>query len=146
MRTSYFVVSSFLGDLTMKQIALDYFKNWYSCSESIVKAAADKGYCSEDLVKIATPFSGGMSVGCLCGAIAGAQIVIGAIFNKEDARLMAHEFVKRFREHHKVSCCKILSHGLEKGSAERREYCKNYVADCAEILESLIKDRVQVEV
>ena len=68
----------------MKQIALDYFKNWYSCSESIVKAAADKGYCSEDLVKIATPFSGGMSVGCLCGAIAGAQIVIGAIFNKED--------------------------------------------------------------
>ena len=130
----------------MKQPALENFNNWYSCSESIVKAAADKGYCSEDLIKVATPFSGGMSVGCLCGAVAGAQIVIGAVFDRDDARLMAHEFIKRFREHNKVTCCKVLSHGLEKGSQERRVYCKNYVADCAEILEDLIKSKIQVEV
>lgn len=130
----------------MKELALNYFNNWFSCSESIVKSAVDKGYCSEDLVKVATPFSGGMSVGCLCGAIAGAQIVIGAVFDRDDARIMAHEFMKRFRELHKVSCCKVLSHGLEKGSAERREYCKSYIADCADILENMIKSKIQIEV
>ena len=126
----------------MKRLALDYYKNWYSCSECIVRAAADKGYCSEDLIKIATPFSGGMSIGCICGAIAGAQIVIGSVFEKEDSKLMAKEFIKRFTANNKVTCCKALSCGLDKGSAERRELCKNYVANSAEILESMIKDKV----
>lgn len=126
----------------MKDLALEYFKNWYSCSESLVKAAADKGYCSEDLITVATPFSGGMSVGCLCGAIAGAQIVIGAVFGKEDARLMANEFVKRFRDVNKFTCCKALSHGLERTSLERKELCKKYVFDSAEIVEELIKSKV----
>ncbi|MBR1907469.1 C_GCAxxG_C_C family protein [bacterium] len=129
----------------MKDSALEYFKNWYSCSESIVKAAVDKGYCSEDLVKVATPFSGGMSSGCLCGAVAGAQIVIGAVFDREDARLMAKDFIKRFTANNKVTCCRVLSHGLDRGSAERRELCKNYVANCAEILEDMIKNKIYVQ-
>jgi len=129
----------------VKTLALDYYKNWYSCSESIVKAASDKGYCSVDLVKLATPFSGGMSVGCICGALAGAQIVIGSIFEKEDAKLMSKELIKRFISYNKATCCKILSHGLDKGSAERRELCKNYVANTAEILEEMIKNKIYVQ-
>lgn len=125
----------------MKLLALNYYKNWYSCSECVVKSAIDKGYCSEDLLKIATPFSGGMACGCLCGAVAGALIVIGAVFNKEDSKLMANDFIKKFTSANKTTCCSVLSHGLDKGSAERRELCKNYVANCAYILEEMIKNK-----
>ena len=126
----------------MKQLALNYYKNWYSCSECVVKAAIDKGYCGEDLLKIATPFSGGMASGCLCGAVAGALIVIGSVFNKEDSKLMANDFIKKFMADNKATCCRVLSHGLDKGSAERRELCKNYVSNCAYILEKMIKSKL----
>lgn len=126
----------------MKDLALKYFKEWYSCSESIIMAAAEKGYCSKDLVNISTPFSGGMSSGCLCGAIAASQMVIGACFERDLSKFMAKEFITKFKNRHKATCCKILSHGLASGSPERREYCKNYVSDCAEILEELVKDKV----
>ena len=129
----------------MKYLALNYYKNWYSCFDCIVKAAADRGYCSEDLVKVATPFSGGLASGCLCGAIAGALIVIGEVFNKEDSKLMAKEFTKRFVANNKTTCCYKLSRGLDKGSAERRELCKNYVSCCAEILDEMVKNKIYVQ-
>ena len=128
----------------MKKLALNYYKNWYSCSECIVKAAADKGYCSEDLIRLATPFSAGMSSGCLCGAVAGAQIVIGSVFENEDAKLMARVFVNRFLKNNKSTCCNVLSAGFDKGSAERRELCKNYVSNCAEILDDILKNKPDI--
>jgi len=126
----------------MKDLALKYFKEWYSCSESIVMAAAEKGLCSKDLLRVATPFSGGMSSGCLCGAIAGAQIVIGACFERDKARFMAKELINKFKERNKVTCCKILTRENEGNSSERRESCKKYVRDCAEILEELVQGKV----
>lgn len=126
----------------MEQIALRYFKEWYSCSESIVMAAAEKGYISQDYVKLATPFSAGMSSGCLCGAIAASQLVIGACFERDVAKLMAKEFIDRFKARHGATCCRVLSHGCEQGSSKRRELCKNYVHDCAQLVEEILEGRV----
>lgn len=130
----------------MRECAVNYFKQGYSCSESIVKAACDKGLCDISLLCVATPFSGGISSGCLCGAVAGAQLVIGYNFGKNNsfdndvcARLVAKEFMDRFKKIHKVTCCRILSSGFEFASAERKANCTNLVADCAMILEDLIK-------
>lgn len=128
--------------MKMKDLALKYFKEWYSCSESIVLAAADKGLCSAELLCVATPFSGGMSSGCLCGAIAGAQIVIGACVERDKARFMAKEFITKFKERNKATCCRILTREHENNSSERRESCKKYVYDCAEILEELVQGKV----
>lgn len=128
----------------MQQLALKYFKEWYSCSESIVMAAAEKGYVPQEYVKLATPFSGGMASGCLCGAIAASQLVIGACFEKDVAKLMAKEFIQKFKARHKATCCRVLSHGLDKGSPERRELCKNYVHDCAVLVEEILEGRVYV--
>ena len=67
----------------LAQLAADNFLNkGFSCSESVVKAAADLGMMPQELVSVATSFSGGMGSGCLCGAIAGAQIVLGYNFGK----------------------------------------------------------------
>ena len=68
----------------MKNLAVKYFLSGYSCSESVVRETNEKGYVPEEILPAATAFSGGMGVRCLCGAVAGAQIVIGTIFGRDD--------------------------------------------------------------
>ena len=131
----------------MKNKAVEYYKSGYSCSESIVNAAIDCGLCDSALRACATPFCAGMSSGCLCGTIAGAQMVLGYNFGKgncknnpECAREKAKEFVEEFKKRHKVTCCRVLTAGLE--GASRKEHCIKLVADSAEILENLLKVKV----
>lgn len=132
----------------MKEQAVDYFINQgYSCSESIVKTAIDEGLCDKALLPCATSFSGGMSSGCLCGAVAGAQMVIGFNFGRENskgnellARAKAKELVDEFKNRNKVTCCRVLTAGLE--GMQRKQHCCKMVADAAEILEQLVKVKV----
>ena len=133
----------------MKEKASNYYKQGYSCSESVVKAAIDEGLCDKSLLAISTVFSGGMSSGCLCGAVAGAQMVLGANFGKENssgnpesARAKAKEFIDEFKKNHKATCCKVLTAGLEFGSPERKQNCTCLVEECAEILENMTKVKV----
>lgn len=73
----------------MKEKAVEYYlEKGYSCSESVVQAAVDSGLCDKSVLSCATSFSGGMSSGCLCGAIAGAQMVLGYNFGRENSRVM----------------------------------------------------------
>lgn len=82
-------------DNKLAQAAADNFLNkGYSCSESIVQAAIDLNMVPKELLSVATSFSGGMGSGCLCGAIAGSQIVLGYLFGKNKtntARALAPE-------------------------------------------------------
>lgn len=129
--------------------ASEYFNNGYSCSESMIKWAVEEGLVSEELLPVATSFSGGMGVGCLCGAVAGAQMIIGSQFGRENksgneviARVKAKELVQKFMETHKATCCRVLTRGLEMGSPERKAHCTNMVESCQKLVEEL----VQVEV
>lgn len=129
--------------------AAEYFNNGYSCSESMIKWAIQEGLVNDELLPVATSFSGGMGVGCLCGAVAGAQMIIGATYGRENksgneviARAKAKELVQRFMETHKATCCRILTRGLEMGSPERKAHCTNMVDDC----EKLVKELLQVGV
>ncbi len=131
----------------IKEKALEYFKNGYSCSESIVQACIDEGLCDKSLLPCATTFSAGMSSGCICGTIAGAQLVLGYIFgrnnkfnNQTSAREKAALLVEEFKKRNKITCCRILCLGLE-GSA-KKEHCSKLINDSAEILEELIKVKV----
>ena len=132
----------------IKDKALEYFKNGYSCSESIIQSCIDEGICSPELLPCATTFSGGMSSGCLCGAVAASQIVLGYLFGRNNkfgnnifAREKAAQFVDEFKSRNKVTCCRVLCAGLE-GMA-RKEHCCKMVSDASEILENLINIKVQ---
>ncbi len=128
-------------DIDIAERACEYFNNGYSCSESVIKAFSDAGIVSEELVGVATPFSGGMSSGCLCGAVAGSQMVIGALHGKDKdntARALAKEFITRFKEDKKATCCKFLSVGYEFSSPERKAKCTELVKFCVEILKELL--------
>ena len=124
--------------------ASEYFNNGYSCSESMIKWAIDEGLVSKDLLPVATSFSGGMGVGCLCGAVAGAQMIIGSQFGRENnagnepiARAKAKELVQKFMETHKATCCRVLTRGMEMGSPERKAHCINMVEDCQNFVEEI---------
>ena len=126
--------------------AVEYFMNGYSCSESIILEASEKGYCSKDLLSIATGFSGGIGSGCLCGAISASIIIIGNLFGKDNkynnpvvARQLSKEFMTKFKDAHKVTCCRVLSKGFEMGSPERKQHCCNFVEFCSNLLESIIE-------
>ena len=128
--------------------ATDYFNNGYSCSESMIKWAIDENLVSEELLSVATSFSGGMGVGCLCGAVAGAQMILGAQFGRNNkygnetiARAKAKEFMQKFMETHKATCCRVLTKGLEMASPERKAHCTNMVNDC----QNLVKDLLKIE-
>ena len=128
--------------------AAEYFNNGYSCSESMIKWAIDEGLVSEDLLAVATPFSGGMGAGCLCGAIAGAQMIIGALFGRDNkagndntARIKAKELIQKFLETHKATCCRVLTKGLDMGSLERKAHCTNMVDDCENIIKELLNSK-----
>ena len=128
--------------------AAEYFTNGYSCSESMIKWAIDEGLVSDDILSLATPFSGGMGVGCLCGAIAGAQIILGSQFGRENkhgnentARAKAKELIQRFTQKHGATCCRVLTRGMEMASPERKAHCVNMVDEC----ENLVKDLLNSE-
>ncbi len=122
--------------------AAEYFNQGYSCSESIIMEAVEKGLVPESLLSVATPFSGGMGSGCLCGALAGSQIVLGYIVGRQNGRAAAREFVKKFTEKHKATCCRVLTRGMDMASPERKAHCTNMVQDCSKILEEMVKVNV----
>ena len=130
--------------------AAEYFNNGYSCSESMIKWAMDEGLVSEELLPVATSFSGGMGSGCLCGAVAGAQMIIGSQFGRENkygnetiARVKAKELIQRFMGTHKATCCRVLTRGMEMGSPERKAHCTNMVEYCQKLVEELVSVEVK---
>lgn len=127
----------------------EYFNNGYSCSESMIKWAIDEGLVDENALSLATSFSGGMGSGCLCGAIVGAQMIIGSQFGRDNkfgneniAREKAREFIQKFVEKHKATCCRVLTRGMEFSGPNRKAHCTNMVDEC----ENLVKELVQIEV
>ena len=130
--------------------AVEYFNKGFSCSESMIKWGIDEGLISEDALALATSFSGGMGSGCLCGAIAGAQMIIGAQHGRDNkygnevlARAMAKEFIQKFTEKYKATCCRVLTRGLDMTSSERKAHCANMVDECQKLVEELVITKVK---
>ncbi len=129
--------------------AEEYYKQGYSCSESLLKEGIDNGYCRAEVLPVATSFCGGMGSGCLCGAVAGSQIVIGSIYgrsnakeNSQIAKDKAREFVSLFKEKYKFTCCKTLCKGLE-GEA-KRAHCSEMIHFCSRTLDKVLDLKAEV--
>ena len=125
--------------------AAEYFTSGYSCSESLIKWAIDEGLVPEEILPVATPFSGGMGSGCLCGAIVGAQMVLGSQFGRDNkygnenlAKAKAKEFIQKFTEKHKATCCRVLTRGMEFSGPNRKAHCTNMVDDCENLVKELL--------
>lgn len=131
-------------DLDFSKTVVKFFLEGYSCSESFARAAVEVGIADDSFVSIATSFSAGMSSKCLCGALAGSQMIIGLLHGKNNdntARELSKKMYEKFTSKFKVSCCKVLSSGFKDfHSPERRAHCAVMVEQTAKMLIELLNE------
>lgn len=132
----------------LTEIACDYFLNkGYSCSESVVMAAADIGYVPYELVNCATGFSGGFGGSkCVCGTISGAVLVLSYNYGKNKtniARELSKKFYQEFIKIHGASCCKVLTAKFKDDfhSKERKNHCVNMLQTSTKILNEILAEQ-----
>ena len=127
----------------IRKIAEDYYRNGdFYCSEAVVKTIIDEFQIdvSEDVIKMASGFPVGMGgMGCTCGALTGGVMAIGLVYGRSQgkdpkvnkAMELSAKLYQIFCERHKVSCCKVMTRGMEKGSPEHMEQCIAFTGEMA---------------
>lgn len=127
----------------IRKIAEDYYRNGdFYCSEAVVKTIIDEFQIdvSEDVIKMASGFPVGMGgMGCTCGVLTGGVMAIGLVYGRSQgkdpkvnkAMELSAKLYQIFCERHKVSCCKVLTRGMEKGSPEHMEQCIAFTGEMA---------------
>jgi C_GCAxxG_C_C family probable redox protein len=135
--------------------SLHYFRNGLYCSEAIVKAF-DEVYAlgiGEEQRKTATGFAMGLGEsGCVCGALAGAVMVLSAVAGRTKVyqserklHLLVKELHDRFRAKHKAACCRVLTKSVAWGSAQHKTLCETYVIDSARWASELLEERLGIK-
>ena len=142
-----------------KQIAIDYFKEGYNCTQAVVMTFKDVlTIDAKELCKIASPFGGGISrMRETCGAVTGMVLVLGNLigYNTPEMGEKKHELYKNTQEILKIfenrygslRCGVLLSlkekHSDPKPSERDHSFflnrpCPELIGGAAEILEEYL--------
>ena len=129
-------------DINMEQLqkdAVEIFNQGFACSESLIYAIR-KNFdldMSDDAIAMSSGFPWGLGGGgCICGALAGATMMIGYFFGRTtpgDPKInkcfaLTNELHEFFKEYCGATCCRVLTKGKEKNSPERKAQCTDFVA------------------
>ena len=136
-----------------------YFKNGFNCSQAVFTTfATDYGMSEEMALKVATQFGGGARKGEMCGAVAGALMVLGLKYGhfhmnapeeKGSAYQKAEYFMNRFIEiNGTVVCRELLGYDVSKPDemAKIKELdlfkstCPKMIRCATEIVEQMLKE------
>ena len=130
--------------MTKGEIAYDYFKQGYNCSQAVALAFADElGLSKEQVARLSVGFGGGFGRQRLvCGAVSGMTMVIGHVKGATCDKLGVYEFIQKacaeFKENAGGSliCAELLAEEDAKKTspqpdARTEEYYKK--RPCAEI-------------
>ena len=139
--------------------ALEYYNNNFNCSQGVFTAfATEMGMDEKTALKVATNFGGGERKGELCGAVAGALMVLGLrcghcesndAESKAKAYAVSEEFMNRFIEKNgSVVCRELLGYDLTKTEDMLviqkqnlfRTLCPKMVESAASILDEMISE------
>lgn len=142
-----------------KEKAVDYYNHNFNCSQGVFTAFATEMGMDEKLaLRIATNFGGGERKGELCGAVAGALMVLGLRCghcesedreSKTKAYAVSAEFMNRFTtKNGSVVCRELLGYDLTKKEdmvviEEQnlfRTFCPKMVESAASILDEMISE------
>lgn len=105
--------------------AATYYENGFNCSQAVFTTfATDYGMSEELALRVATQFGGGARKGEMCGAVAGALMVLGLEYGhfnrnapeeKANAYKKAEEFMNSFIEKKgTVVCRELLGYDVSK--------------------------------
>lgn len=137
--------------------ALAYYGNNFNCSQGVFTTYATEMGIDEKLaLKLATNFGGGERKGLLCGAVAGALMVIGLrcghcesedVEGKAKAYGVSEEFMNRYiEENGSVLCRELLGYDITKAEDVEmikqqnlfRTLCPKMIESAVEILDEMI--------
>jgi len=134
-----------------------YSEDEYYCSEAIVSSF--KANLDDNIPLEAIAMASGFPVGiggskCLCGAIAGGVMCLGYFFGRvkpkdsktEKVMALANELIGSFTTNHRVACCKILTKGMELGSAVHIQQCVNFTGEVAKKTAEIVARELELEV
>ena len=127
-----------------------YYEQGYNCAEALFLTFREymTPELSRDLVRMATPFGGGMGrSGCTCGAISGAMLIVGAARgrisadgSRVDSYDLAGEFHKRFKSEFGSACCRVLNrHDFH--TPEQAKTCHRIIGNSAGLFMQMLQER-----
>lgn len=129
--------------------------NFY-CSEAII--ASVKENIDPDMPEAFIAAASGFPIGvgrskCMCGAVSGAIMSLGYFFGRTEGKdpkvnktlELANEVQMAFQKKNKVSCCKILTKGMDMGSGEHKEQCIRFTGEMAEKVAEVIARELNIE-
>lgn len=139
-----------------QEMAVELFRQKYNCAQAVLLAfCEDYGMPKEMAMRVACGLGGGFRTGEICGAVAGAVLVVGlktgnATNDDNAAKHTCGEetraFINEFRRRHgAVACRDILKRdptaegwmGSSEQKEQRRTTCTDKVASAAGILEEM---------
>ncbi len=145
--------------ISIKKVKQDtesmFEKKEFVCSEAVVASIHNNfGLDMPEMIAMASGFAGGMGrTKCVCGAVVGGTLAIGALFGRtepgdskiERAVALSAELSNSFRENHLGSlCCKVLTCGYDAG--QNREMCKTFTGEMAQKCAEIIAREMGIEV
>jgi C_GCAxxG_C_C family probable redox protein len=131
----------------VKRIAIEDYMNGGHCVEMVFKYVGREfieGF-DEDLVRIGTPFGGGIcNRGDLCGALAGGLMIIGYLTgrrktedNQDTCRDLAREYYDKFKQHFGTTSCADI-HSMVY-NRETHVKCAETVKEAIDIIWDVLK-------
>ena len=145
--------------MTRKEIAINYFKEGYNCSQSVVLTFKDILKTDPSfLCKVSSPFGGGISrMRETCGAVSGIVIVLGDLFGydtpetgekKMNLYKQTQEVLKVFENKFgSLSCRELLqinikhdnpTPSIRDGEFFSKRPCPELIGGAVEILENFL--------
>ncbi|MDO4978510.1 MAG: C-GCAxxG-C-C family protein [Eubacteriales bacterium] len=141
--------------------AVEYYNNNFNCSQGVFTAfATEQGIDEKLALRLGTSFGGGERKGELCGAVAGALMVLGLrcghcesddLEGKAKAYRITEEFMNRFIEKNGSVVCRELL-GYDRTKTEDMEiikdknlfrtFCPEMVRSAANILDEMINEGI----
>ena len=117
-----------------KELALEYHKKGYNCTQAVACAfCGEFGVSEEEMYKIAEGFGLGMGMMDTCGALTGLFMLIGMKNTYKKTR----EYAAKFKEINGSVYCKELK-GVETGKILAP--CDKCILDAVELAEQFLKE------
>ncbi len=131
--------------MNKSELAINYFRNNFNCSQSVLTAfGQDFGLSEDNCLRIACAFGGGMGrQQHTCGAVTGALMVLGLKYGKakndadekkSESYLKAVELFNELKLKHKSTNCKELLQDLDMNNEADFNKIKDLILNVKDIL------------
>jgi len=139
-----------MGRINIKQSILQNLRNGDNCSMAVMRSfcVAMDMHISDDTIRMASGFGGGLGrAGCLCGALAGATMILGFIQKIPAESNLKETVYPNIKIFHDIfvntfgsTCCRVIN-PLPFENKARMNSCHKVMIGTAELLIQYANDQ-----